>query len=484
MGWKTVVRTTLIASLLVIAAVAAGECISHTAVLSQAGIKPNHVATSIAWNGAVIGVAKEDPGQKSEILFALYDEFLNQLTPDITLAPESFDGPHHTFWTGSEFGVVWLDRLKRPTLQRVSGSGDPIGTPVTMTPEVGVYSLDEIDVAWSAARNAYVIVHHQIRGSSVGLFLGLVERDGTTRINQIVNSAPATVSMPVAVAAGNGTVGAFFIHSQGTLNYTRLTLDDKPRVSLRIADDPGVSFVVGTRGDLFGIARAVKTDDDTTVIRWMVVDSEGKTVVSDRLLVTGSGIDVAPRALLFANGEWALAYVDSKKGFDVDRGKLRLLRFNEDGTPITDSVFATEQFRESALTRFPIIWTGSAHITSAERSRTSTGADSYLIRRCPVTAEITVASRYVPLDTPTTFSGVAGGGAPEYTYDWDFGDQSVHGRTQTTTHRYKEEGTYIVTLTTTDETGAIGKATFAVTVTNTPPPPAPGPTRRRSVRTP
>ena len=104
MGWKTTVRATLIASLLVITAAAAAECISDTVVLSQVGVKPNRVGTAIAWNGAALAVAKEDPGQKRAISLTLYDEYFNQLLPDISLSTESFDGPRHVFWTGLEFG--------------------------------------------------------------------------------------------------------------------------------------------------------------------------------------------------------------------------------------------------------------------------------------------------------------------------------------------------------------------------------------------
>jgi PKD repeat protein len=51
------------------------------------------------------------------------------------------------------------------------------------------------------------------------------------------------------------------------------------------------------------------------------------------------------------------------------------------------------------------------------------------------------------------------------TYDWDFGDGSVHGHQQSASHTYADPGDHEVTLTVTDDRGAPGSSTRVVTTT-------------------
>jgi immune inhibitor A len=72
------------------------------------------------------------------------------------------------------------------------------------------------------------------------------------------------------------------------------------------------------------------------------------------------------------------------------------------------------------------------------------------------------------------FTATAAGGDEAYTYSWDFGDSSTLGSTQRVAHTYGTAGTYTVTLTVTDGTGATVTSSRDVTVTAavivTPPP--------------
>lgn len=53
-----------------------------------------------------------------------------------------------------------------------------------------------------------------------------------------------------------------------------------------------------------------------------------------------------------------------------------------------------------------------------------------------------------------TFAGTASGGAPSYTYSWNFGDGSVNSTGSSPTHIYSSAGSYNVTLTVTDSFGS------------------------------
>jgi len=71
---------------------------------------------------------------------------------------------------------------------------------------------------------------------------------------------------------------------------------------------------------------------------------------------------------------------------------------------------------------------------------------------------------------PVTFdgSGSTDPGGTIVSYDWDFGDTMV-GTGMSTTHTYATAGTYMVTLTVTDDAGATNTATTSIMITATAP---------------
>ncbi len=88
----------------------------------------------------------------------------------------------------------------------------------------------------------------------------------------------------------------------------------------------------------------------------------------------------------------------------------------------------------------------------------------------PVVPTATISARPLSGSVPLTvdFSGIGSGGAPPYTYAWDFGDGTT-STAQTPTHVYASAGTYTTSLTVTDATGATALA--SVSVHANPPPP-------------
>jgi len=86
------------ARLSVVVAVAMfGAAISHAQCVSQlreasSGIF-NRLPAAVAWSGTILGVAKIDESAGRAITFATYNESLDQLTSDRSVAAASFAGP-------------------------------------------------------------------------------------------------------------------------------------------------------------------------------------------------------------------------------------------------------------------------------------------------------------------------------------------------------------------------------------------------------
>jgi hypothetical protein len=172
--------------------------------------------------------------------------------------------------------------------------------------------------------------------------------------------------------------------------------------------------------------------------------------------------DIQALSLVTANGELALTYVAVRAGDPLALGSYRIRRFALNGSLINDTLFAAANpFQDRAQSAYPPVFTGNAYVNAALRMMPN-GQDraSYLLRLCVLRSAI-VSRRVARLTEAVTMAAETTGGVPGYSYAWDFGDRAPIEREAVVSHRYPYAGTYVVTLTVTDASGA----TFTTTTT-------------------
>lgn len=442
----------------------AADCVSINQLVSSRGSVLNRTAGPIAFSGSTLGVVKVESNFTKSIWFGLYDEQLNAVRSDVKVVEGSLDGAQALLWSGSDFGLFYIEPFGFPRYHRIASDGTPIGGPVALPH--GIFPEDEFSFAWDPFREAHLVLHSMTQGPENGLWLTAIGRDGSVKFDRLLYTFIALPALPRVAAASNGTIAVLFEHKlvPGT-SYLRIDAQERFIAPTQVSSLQARRVAIAGRGNEFGIARQVAITGGRTEIRWAVVDAAGATVVSDRTLVTPRGIDVAPVSLVATPTEWALAYDESVPGFREFPGEYRLRRVTRTGALLSDTQFSSESLRASFLTKFPFVWTGSAFISSVARFISSSeGSDSYLLRHCPLIGTATSDLTIVRLLDPIRFTATATGGNPDYKYEWDFGDTSLVNAGPSVTHRYNRFGTYTVTLTTTDQAGGRHVATLVIRV--------------------
>ena len=457
---------------LVVSAPLAAQCLPALVPVSQPVVFPNRAAGPLAWSGNVYGVAKldADPSSSNAISFAIYDPNLNQIRPDVLVAPSSLDGPRIVLWNGSEFAVFYQSPALQLVLQRINTNGDLLGSPIAVAPSHVHAFGEEYDAAWDSTRKVYVILHTLVYGFERGLWLTTVATDGTNKSDDEVNFfIPNQVFPRVAVTPG-GTIGVVWQRlvngDQQELVFalvapravpTNITTIRAGGFSPRLATDGRVFFVVYTQ-PLSGGGSALRSMKFTTAGAVAAADAQ--------LLATGQD-NVA--FSLIANpvlAEWALLYVAYPIGIQAPQfGETRLRRLPFAGG-FTDEPFSPVLTKRTFPPRSELTFDGRGYVASIGRVLSLVeGTETYLARHCPfvvsISASTTVASPFVPI----TFTANPDAGAAPYTFTWNLGDLSS-STAQSVTHAYSNVGTYTVTVTATDNNGSSTTSSITITIAN------------------
>lgn len=460
--------------LMAVAGTASAQCVTEVREIYSRSNSTSLVAGPFAWNGQMFAVASRQASNQS-VWVSFYNEAGDQLFPNVKVPSSDNSELINIVWNGTEFGLFYETDDHRLILRRVSTTGELIGAQIEplARQDYVIGDTDELDVMWSPDHNAYLIARTD-HTPSPRVFLTMIERTGLVRSDEeLAPTAPESL-VRIDVTTGNSVIGVFY--EQATTRHIMLAPIELGELETirKVWETTGPDLVLDARANDFVLARTQTQGDGRKTIRWKIVDTAGREVLQERRFLIGSGIDVAPLSLMARGEEIILTYLDSRDGFDTQIGNYRIRRVNTDGDTLSDTFFAaTESGRRRAQTPYDFVWTGNAFVAIVVRD-TDSGDDSFLVRLCALKAEISGPRVMHPGDT-VTFTGTAEGGVPPYNYVWSWGFfNEAFGPTPQI--RFDTAGTYVLTLTITDDTGSIATDTFEVTVAPQVKP------RRRSVR--
>ena len=447
---------------------ASAQCVSEVREIT--GRFPSLEVGPIAWNGSVLALAGTQVST-NVVWVTIADERGTPLYDRVRLSDTQGGTLYTILSNGNEFSVWYRDANQNLKMIRVSATGVPIGTPANVGgPDVAIAENDQIEVTWSPALDAYVLVRTVTTTAPEQLWMTVVNANGTIRSTSLLATdlRPRTYAR-VAVTA-SGIVGVFYEDTNGRVRMRRVpSLRNTPYTVWNAGAD---DLVVAARGEEFVMARS---DADGRVISWQVITNEGEKVRDDELLLTGRD-QVRPISLHARGEELAISYIDGDLDTDPRRPRYRLFRFRPDGTPIADVFFAAgSSGPHRAPTEHDFVWTGTSYVSPGILDL-GEADESYLFRYCPLVPDL-FGSTTVQRGDTATFTGNASGGVGPYRYEWRYaGGGSFEGPQFQLT--FTDSGQFAFELTVTDATGAQATQLFTITILDQPPPPG----RRRSVR--
>ena len=447
---------------------ASAQCVSEVREIT--GRFPSLEVGPIAWNGSVLAITGTQ--LSTDIVWVtIADERGTPLFDRLRLSDTQGGTVYDILSDGKEFSLWYRDANQNLKMSRISATGAAVGLPANVGgPAVTIAENDQVDITWSPALDAYVLVRTVTTTAPEQLWMTVVNANGTIRSTSLIATdlRPGTYAR-VAVTA-SGIIGLFYEQTNGSVRMRRVpSVRNSP---YDVWDAGADDLVVAARGEEFVMARS---DEDGRVISWKVITNEGERVRDDTLLLAGRD-QVRPISLHARDEELAISYIDGDFERDPHRPRYRLLRFRPNGEPIADVFFAAGSFGpHRAPTEHDFVWTGTSYVSPGILDL-GEADESYLFRYCPLVPDI-FGSTTVQRGDTATFTGNASGGVGPYRYEWRYaGGGSFEGPQFQLT--FTDSGQFAFELTVTDATGAQATQLFTITIVDQPPPPG----RRRSVR--
>lgn len=456
-----------------VAGTASAQCVSYVREIFSRSSRTSLVAGPFAWSGSILAVASHQVSTQA-IWVSLFNELGEPLYPNVKFPSTDNAELIDVVWTGSDFGVFYATDDHRLMLRRVSTTGELTGSAIEPLgrAHLRLGETDEMEIIWSTQHDAYVIAR-TVNAPARAVRLTIIERTGVVRSDDAV-AIPAPDSLVRVDITGSGVLGVFY-EQDGTRHIMMAPFaGGKPDDIRKVWATAGEDLVIDARANDFVLARTVTQSDGRDAIRWKIVDTAGRDVRQEARMLIGSGKDLAALSLLSRGDEIIIAYLDSREGFETQIGSYRLRRVNTAGETLADTYFAAaDTTRRRAQTPHDFVWTGTAFLAVVVRD-TDAGDDSFIVRLCPLKAEIS-GPRVMHPGNAVTFTATGDGGVPPYEYTWKWGEFNTATGPDAQI-RFDAVGTYLVTLTITDGSGVSTTSTFEVTVAH------PVTPRRRAVR--
>ena len=405
----------------------------------------------IAWTGSFLAMAAANPDSSNSIDFV---RFGSNLQPANTrrVADASLEGAFSLLWTGTEFGLFYQDPEKFEVLQRLTSTGEKVGTPVRLF-SAPSGSGQTYDVEWSGSR--YVMARTNLsRTPERGLYFTVINPDGSIRLDQAITFS-ASENTDLDIAASGEHVALVWTDSSGAQQATFFGYLDPVSSFIRreILALPGDRPRIVWDGTSFLVVTSTPVSGGRVVFRAARLDSVGELIAPPVQLFTSAGIGATTDHLLWTGQLFALSYLDSPTGFLTDPGELRLHTFRSDLTSRSDVRFSPVIENRFARTRFPFVWTGESFVAAVDRIHSVTREyEAFVVAQCPLFVEIEIQGNFVVVAVPAKFTARITGGVPPYRIRWSFGDRTTS--TEAVVEKtYSRLGEFLVTLTVTDSVG-------------------------------
>ncbi|HYH08197.1 MAG TPA: PKD domain-containing protein [Thermoanaerobaculia bacterium] len=477
MRLKRVAAAAVLMSFVAAAEVASAQCVSSVTQIASRDSQNSLVAGPVAWSGSMLAIASNQT-RNGSVWAGLYSEDGTLLYPSIKI-PSSDDADIlGVFWNGGHFGIFFRTFDDQLILRRLTTTADLLGTAVHVG-KLTVRDDDELDILYSTRLNAYVIAR-MVNAPSRALWLTYVNLDGSVRRNVQVNVTPATNSLVRIAETDSGIIGVWF-EADVSRNLTQVRVEEGERDYIRRVWTPNEDkdLVVTSIDNQFVLARTFTQGDGRKTIRWKMVDTLGFDTREEARLLVGTGKDVQPLSMLTRGNELAITYLDARDGFASQTPSFRLRRFDPvSGEAISDTYFAAaDRARHRAASEHDFVWTGTAYAAVTVRE-TDDGDDSFLMRLCPLDADV-IGPQQVPVGQTLTLTAEGRGGVPVYNYRWRINERGDVVEGAQLQLRYTTPGTYQVSVSVTDDTDTVVQKTFTIVVYE---PTPQTPPKRRSVR--
>ncbi len=284
---------------------------------------------SLAWTGSLFALAwgdeRVDPFD-DEVLFVRVSEDGVKMGDEIVLSGAVEGALDHStlptvLWTGSEFGVGWIDDLHDPSdayrqdvfFTRVSGDGAETGSEVRVT-DYAEKTMSRASWAWTGS--GYGVAWDEIRMGRWDAFFMLVDRDGAPAGARL---ALGTGADPHVAWTGSGFGVAYsglappggdleifvaMVTAAGELAGAVTRLTD-------VEDDSDLASISWS-GEAFGVAW-VEGSGSAAAVRFSRVQAGGAEL-GDDTPVGGPADHTRPPAVVWAGSAFAVAWAGGAEG--------------------------------------------------------------------------------------------------------------------------------------------------------------------------